>query len=186
MILSIKKQLNAFHYDGYAQKNVLTRSLISISVSSLTLYLNMKDKQFVRLRGSFSNSVAQAYLFLFQGTLLTFANFNKFLQTEEALIHCWHDEMQKIRNNLAIKSRKSEVFQKVKENKLLLSKLGANLQNQKRRELKCRNSHAKSARQVLHLGCIILLLRFCTCVLQNRIRIFWKMVASLWTNVCKQ
>ena len=106
----------------------------------------MKDKQFVRLRGSFSNSVAQAYLLLFQGILLTFANFNKFLQTEEALIHCCHDEMQKIRNNLAIKSRKSEVFQKVKENKLLLSKLGANLQNQTRRELKCRNSHAKFAR----------------------------------------
>ena len=81
------------------------------------------------------DSVTQIYLLFFECTSPPFANFNTFLQSEESLSHCLHDEMHKFRNNLATRFIRSEVFQKVKKNKLLFSKLETSLQNQKRREL---------------------------------------------------
>ena len=71
------------------------------------------------------------YLLFIQWKLPAFAKFNKFLQTEEPLIHCLHDELQKFRNNLAAKFINSEFIQKLKEE----------TKNKKKRELKRRNSH---------------------------------------------
>ena len=75
--------------------------------------------------------MTELYLMFFQTALPTFTNFNKFLQTEEPLIQCLHDEMQKFMNKLASKFVKPEIIRKLKDDKLCFSKLDINLSNQK-------------------------------------------------------
>ena len=62
---------------------------------------NESDKRCLRLSGAFSNTMTEFYLMFFQAALSTFTNFNKFLQTEEPLIRCLHNEMQNFMNKLA-------------------------------------------------------------------------------------
>ena len=92
---------------------------------------NEKDKQFLRLNEVFSEPVTEFNLLFFQASLPTFTNFNKFLQTEEPLIHCLHAEMQTFMNKLASKFIKPDVIRQLKDDKLSFSKLGTSLANQK-------------------------------------------------------
>ena len=92
---------------------------------------NEKDKRFLRLSEAFSNSMTELYFMFFQAGLPTFKNFNKFLQTEEPLIQCLHDEMQKFMNKLASKFVKPKIIRKLKDDKLCFSKLDITLPNQK-------------------------------------------------------
>ena len=65
---------------------------------------NEKSKRFLRLSEAFSEPMIEFNLLFFQ------ANFNKFLQTEEPLIHCLNAEMQTLMNKLASKFIKPDVI----------------------------------------------------------------------------
>ena len=92
---------------------------------------NEKDKRFLRLNEAFFELMTELNLLFFHASLPTFINFNKFLQTEEPLIHCLHAEMQTFMNNLASKFIKPDVIRQLKDNKLSFSKLDTSLANQK-------------------------------------------------------
>ena len=67
----------------------------------------------------------------YQSVLLTFTNFNKFLQTEEPLIQCLYDQIQSFMNKLASKFIKPEVIQQLKQEQSSFTKLSISLENQK-------------------------------------------------------
>ena len=92
---------------------------------------NEKDKRFLRLSEAFSEPMTEFNLLFFQASLPTFTNFNKFLQTEEPLIHCLHAEMQTFMNKLASKFIKPDVIRQLKDDKLSFSKVDTSLVNQK-------------------------------------------------------
>ena len=92
---------------------------------------NEKNKRFLRLSEAFSEPMAKFNLLFYQASLPPFTNFNKFLETEELLIHCLHAEMQTFMNKLAPKFIKPDVIQQVKDEKLSFSKLDTSLANQK-------------------------------------------------------
>ena len=60
-----------------------------------------------------------------------FTNSNTFLQTEEPLIQCLYDQIQRFMNKLASKFIKPEVIQQLKWEGLSFSKLNISLENQK-------------------------------------------------------
>ena len=51
-------------------------------------------------------------MMFFKAVLPAFTNFNKFLQTEEPLIHCLHDQMQSFLHKLASKFVKHDIILK--------------------------------------------------------------------------
>ena len=54
-------------------------------------------------------------MYLYQSVLPTFTNFNKFLQTEEALIQYLHGQIQSFMNKLASKFIKPEEIPQLKQ-----------------------------------------------------------------------
>eukprot|EP00794_Sanderia_malayensis_P013387 gene13387-14760_t len=114
---------------------------------------NEKDKRFLRLSEAFSNTMTEFYLMFFQAALPTFTNFNKFLQTEEPLIQCLHDEMQNFMNKLASKFVKPEIIRKLKDDKSCFNKLETGLANQKDdRDLTIGNMTKSKFRRALDEG----------------------------------
>ena len=59
----------------------------------------------------------ELYLLFFQSSIVTFTNFNKFLQREEPLIYIIYDHMQTFMNKLASKFIKLNVIQESKNAK---------------------------------------------------------------------
>ena len=92
---------------------------------------NERNERFTRLRDAFSNPMTELYMMFFKAVLPAFTNFNKFLQTEEPLIHCLHEQMQSFLHKLASKFVKHDVIQQTKQNDISLTKLDITLVNQK-------------------------------------------------------
>ena len=73
----------------------------------------------------------ELYLLLFQSSIVTFPNFNTFLQTEERLIYSIYDHIQTFMNKLASKFIKPNVIQELKNGKKLFFKLDILLEYQR-------------------------------------------------------
>ena len=73
----------------------------------------------------------ELYLLLFQSSIVTFTNFNTFLQTEERLIYSIYDHIQTFMNKLASKFIKPNVIQELKNGKKLFFKLDILLECQR-------------------------------------------------------
>ena len=91
----------------------------------------LKDDRFVRLETAFTDPMTELYLFFFQSSLVTFTNYNKFLQREDPLIYLTHSFMNNFMNKLATKFVKPEVIQAFKETEQPFSNLDISLANQK-------------------------------------------------------
>ena len=75
--------------------------------------------------------MTEVYLYFFQSSLVTFTNFNKFLQREDPLIYLTHGFMNNFMNKLASKFVKPEVIQAFKETGQPFSNLDISLANGK-------------------------------------------------------
>ena len=92
---------------------------------------DLHDKRFKCLEESYKDPMTELYLLFFQSSIVTFTNFNKFLQREEPLIYSIYDHMQTFMNKLAGKFMKPNVIQELKNAKKSFPKLDISLESQK-------------------------------------------------------
>ena len=100
-------------------------------MKSYFLLEGLHDKRFKRLEESYNDLVTELYLLFFQSNIVTFTNFNKFLQRGELLIYSIYDHMQTFMNKLAINFIKPNVNQELKITKKSFTKLDTSLECQK-------------------------------------------------------
>ena len=86
-------------------------------LKSYLLSEGLHDKRFKRLEESYKDPMTELYLLFFQSSIVTFTNFNKFLQREEPLIYSIYDHIQTPMNKLASKFIKPNVIQDLKNAK---------------------------------------------------------------------
>ena len=91
----------------------------------------LREDPFKRLEQSFKNPMAEVYLCFSQLALVTFTNFNQFLQHEDPLIYLAYDHMNRFMNKLASKLIKPDVLQMFKAQDKPFSTLGTSLLNQR-------------------------------------------------------
>ena len=102
--------------------------------AGLRLYFlseGLKDERFGRLEKAFTNPMTELFIFFFQSALVTFTNFNKFLQREDPLIYLEHEQMNNFMTKLALKFIKPEVIRSLKANGKAFSELDISLKNQR-------------------------------------------------------
>ena len=92
---------------------------------------SLREDRFKRLEQSFKNPMSEIYLYFFQSALMTFTNFNQFLQREDPLIYLAYDHMNRFMNKLASKFIKPDVLQMFKAQDKPFSTLDTSLLNQR-------------------------------------------------------
>ena len=100
-------------------------------LKSYFLSEGLRDERFLRLETAYTNPMTEIYLLFFQASLVTFTNFNQFLQREDSLIYLLNSQMNQFMNKLASKFVKPEVIQQLKESDQSFAALDTSLQNQR-------------------------------------------------------
>ena len=90
----------------------------------------LHDKRFKRLVESYKDPMTKLYILFFQSRIVTFTNFNEFLQREESLVCSIFDHMQTFMKKLANKFIQSNVFQELKNAKKSFIMLDISLERQ--------------------------------------------------------
>ena len=90
----------------------------------------LHDKRFRRLVESYKDPMTKLHILFFQSRIITFTNFNEFLQREESLVCSICDHMQTFMKKLSNKFIQSNVFQELKNAKKSFIMLDISLERQ--------------------------------------------------------